>query len=137
MPYVQIPKDLNNIKEKKALGFTKRQLIFFPIGVIFGFTAFFLTKSISMELSLVLLLSLAMPSFFFASYEKNGMHLEKMLKHYVKANFFNPKVRTYKTENVYAKLDKQIQTDKELKMIGEENSIYSRKKGEKKFRRKA
>ena len=41
--YVQIPKDLNDIKEKFIMGFTKRQVICFGIGLVLGAPVFFLT----------------------------------------------------------------------------------------------
>ena len=34
--YVKIPKDLNDIKEKFIMGFTKRQVICFGIGLVIG-----------------------------------------------------------------------------------------------------
>ena len=34
--YVPIPKDLNDIKEKFIMGFTKRQVICFGIGLVLG-----------------------------------------------------------------------------------------------------
>lgn len=43
--YVQIPKDLNDIKEKFIMGFTKRQVICFGIGLVLGAPVFFLTKT--------------------------------------------------------------------------------------------
>ena len=43
--YVKIPKDLNDIKEKFIMGFTKRQVICFGIGLVIGFTLFFLTSN--------------------------------------------------------------------------------------------
>lgn len=42
--YVQIPKDLNDIREKFIMGFTKRQVICFGIGLAIGAPVFFLTK---------------------------------------------------------------------------------------------
>lgn len=43
--YVSIPKDLNDIKEKFRMGFTKRQVICFGIGLAVGAPVFFLTRS--------------------------------------------------------------------------------------------
>ena len=43
--YVSIPKDLNDIKEKFMMGFTKRQVICFGIGLAVGAPVFFLTRS--------------------------------------------------------------------------------------------
>ena len=38
--YVPIPKDLNDIKEKFIMGFTKRQVICFGIGLVLGARVF-------------------------------------------------------------------------------------------------
>ena len=43
--YVQIPKDLNDIKQKFMFGLTKRQVISFGIGGVLGIPLFFLTRS--------------------------------------------------------------------------------------------
>ena len=42
--YVQIPKDLNDIKQKFMFGLTKRQVISFGVGIAIGFPAFFITS---------------------------------------------------------------------------------------------
>ena len=39
--YVQIPKDLNDIKEKFIMGLTKRQVVCFAIGLALGAPVFF------------------------------------------------------------------------------------------------
>ena len=43
--YVPIPKDLNDIKEKFIMGFTKRQVICFGIGLVLGAPVYFLTRA--------------------------------------------------------------------------------------------
>ena len=43
--YVPIPKDLNDIKEKFIMGFTKRQVICFGIGLVLGAPLYFLTRA--------------------------------------------------------------------------------------------
>ena len=43
--YVQIPKDLNDIKEKFIMGFTKRQVICFGIGLALGAPVFFAARN--------------------------------------------------------------------------------------------
>ena len=41
--YVQIPKDLNDIKQKFMFGLTKRQVVSFGIGGVMGIPLFFLS----------------------------------------------------------------------------------------------
>ena len=44
---------------------------------------------------------LMLPEFFFALYEKNGMHLETILTNFISARFKRPAVRRYEVENLY------------------------------------
>ena len=43
MAYVDVPKDLTNIKTKFVGNFTKRQCVCFGIGVLVGFPGYFCT----------------------------------------------------------------------------------------------
>lgn len=87
MAYVTIPKDLSKVKNKVFLNLTKRQL------VCMGFAA-----------GMVLLM---LPEFFFALYEKNGMHLETILTNFISVRFKRPAVRRYEIENLY---DRELET---------------------------
>ena len=50
--YVKIPKDMNGIKEKMIMNLTKRQVIFFGIGLTLGFGLYWLTyKTLGVETS--------------------------------------------------------------------------------------
>ena len=42
-----------------------------------------------------------LPEFFFALYEKNGMHLETILTNFISVRFKRPAVRRYEVENLY------------------------------------
>ena len=46
MAYVLITKDLTEVKDKVALGLTKRQIICFSLGGILGAGSYFLTRDI-------------------------------------------------------------------------------------------
>jgi len=65
----------------------------------------------------MLLIVAALPFFLFAMYEKNGQPLEKILKQYITARFIRPKVRPYRTENIYSAMMKQSILDKEVERI--------------------
>lgn len=119
MPFVQIPKDLNNVKEKFAFGFTKRQVICAGIGVAAGLPLFFVVKSTADMMSgVTALMVCTMIGFFFGFAEKNGEHLEQYLAHMIKANFLLPKIRPYQSEDLYEAIQDQITIDKEVKRIG-------------------
>lgn len=115
--YVKIPKDIDNIKEKMILNLTKRQVIFFGIGLALGFLVYWLTyKTVGAETAAILLFVCASPFFFTGMYERNGFTLEKILYHIIRTNIC-PKIRPYKTENMYRQIADKIQLEKEVKML--------------------
>jgi hypothetical protein len=118
MPYVQVPKDLTKVKTKVAFNLTKRQLVCFSIAAATAVPTYFLTKgAIGNTAAMLLLIVVAMPSFLAAMYEKNGQPFEKVVKIVVKSRFIRPKIRPYKTENVYEYVVKQADLEKEVKEI--------------------
>ena len=52
------------------------------------------------------MMSVMLPMFFLAMYQKNGQPAEKILRYYLQARFIRPKVRPYQTRNYYALLMK-------------------------------
>ncbi|MBR4022542.1 MAG: PrgI family protein [Ruminococcus sp.] len=122
MPYVQVPKDLAKIKTKVAFNLTKRQLICFGIAGVTALPTYFLTReAIGNMGAMLLLIVVAMPSFLVAMYEKNGLPFEKVAKTVIKSRFLRPKVRPYKTVNLYEYAEKQYDLEKEVKSIVEDN----------------
>lgn len=102
MPYVQVPKDLTKVKTKVAFNLTKRQIICFACAGAIGVPVYFLTKSsVGNDIAMMLLIIVAVPFFLFAMYERDGQPLEKILKSYIRW-YRSPKVRIYKTQNLYA-----------------------------------
>lgn len=51
------------------------------------------------------------------AYEKNGQHLEVIIRNMVRVLFLRPKERPYRTNNFYAVLARQNQLDKEVYRI--------------------
>ena len=81
MPYVTIPKDLTKVKTKVLFNLTKRQLVCFSAGLIVGVPLFFLAKEPLGNSTAALLMILTMlPAFLLALYEKNGQHLEVIIR---------------------------------------------------------
>ena len=118
MPYVQMPKDLTKVKTKVAFNLTKRQIICFGLAAACAVPTYFLTReAIGNMMAMLLLIVIAMPFFLFAMYEKNGLPFEKVAKAVIKSRFLRPKVRPYKTENVYEYAEKQYDLEKEVKAI--------------------
>ena len=107
--YVQIPKDLNDIKEKVIMGFTKRQVICFGIGLAVGAPVFFLTKnSLGMSGAVFAMGAVSAPAILCGLYRKNGIFLEKQVK-YMFEYFKRPRKRYYRTINIFECIENYIE----------------------------
>lgn len=119
MAYVSVPKDLTKVKNKLVFNLTKRQLICFGIGAALGIPFYFLTKDFlgtsNAATGMVLLM---LPAFLFAMYEKDGMHLEKILMNIIRVRFLHPAVRKYETENYY---ETAVMEKPAVKKVGKQN----------------
>lgn len=98
MAYMDIPKDVEKIKTKIALGLTKRQLIGFGLAALFGFPTYFFIRKIGLpeEIAMILLVIVALPFIMFAIYEKDGLPAEEILRSYLVYHVLKPKGRKYK-----------------------------------------
>ena len=102
MAYVPVPKDLTKVKTKVALNLTKRQLIFFSLAVVVGIPFYlFMRKPIGSSIAAILMVTIMLPFFFMAMYEKDGLPFEKVVGNIIRQKFICPAVRPYKTENFY------------------------------------
>lgn len=126
MPYVPVPKDLTTVKTKVAFNLTKRQLICFGLAAAVAVPTYFLTRGAVMTLVIA-----ALPFFFLAMYEKDGQPAEKILRNYIRSRFLTPRVRPYKTNNMYSAIMNQIKLDKEVKIIAEAEYKHKTKTKEK------
>ena len=85
----------------------------FSAGLLVGVPLFFLTKKPLGNSTAALLMILTMlPAFMLALYEKNGQHLEVIVRNMVRVLFLRPKERPYRTNNFYAVLARQDKLDK-------------------------
>lgn len=101
MAYVQVPKDLSKVKNKVIFNLTARQIVCFVLAALVGLPFYFLTKGmIGVDVAATIMVVLMLPFFLFALYQKDGLPLEKILINYIRTKR-NPKVRPYKTENMY------------------------------------
>ena len=131
MPYVTVPKDVTKVKTKVLFNLTKRQLICFGGGLLIGVPLFFLTKnSLGNTMSTLLMIFAMVPAFLLAMYEKNGQHLEVILRNMIRSVFLRPKKRLYKTNNFYAVIERQNNLDKEVySIVHKEKTVDRGKKG--------
>ena len=118
MPFVPVPKDLARVKTKVAFNLTKRQLICFGAGGVIGVSTYiFARNGVGTEAAALLMIGLMLPFFLFGIFEKDGLPLEKVLGYFIRSQFLVPKVRPYRTENLYAALERLDNHDKEVKII--------------------
>ena len=109
--YVKIPKDLNDIKEKFIMGFTKRQVICFGIGLVIGLPVFFLTRTaLGMSGAIFAMGACAAPAILCGLFKKNGVFLEKQVK-FIFEYFTRPRKRYYKTTNIFECIERHIEYD--------------------------
>lgn len=107
MAYVSVPKDLNRVKTKVLFNLTKRQLICIGIAAAIGIPFYFLTRGfLGTSNAATGMVILMLPAFPFALYEKDGIPLEKVLFNFIRVKILCPGIRPYKTENIYAELNK-------------------------------
>lgn len=79
--YVQIPKDLNDIKQKFMFNLTKRQVVSFGIGFAVGVPLFFLTRNtIGLSGGIIFMGCCAAPALICGLYKRNGMYFEQVIK---------------------------------------------------------
>ena len=129
MPYVQIPKDLTQVKTKVALNLTKRQLVCFGGAALTAIPFYLLTHTFLGTTGAALgIIIVAMPWFAFALYERDGLPLEKYLKNVIQARFLRPRVRPYQTQNFYGYLQEQINLSKEVSAIGKTDASTGKKR---------
>ena len=118
MAYVPVPKDLSKVKTKVAFNLTKRQIVCFAAALLIGLLLFFLLKgSAGTNLAAMAMIVVMLPCFLLAMYEKHGQPLEVVVKNIIQTKFTRPKERPYRTENLYAVLEKQRNLEKEVSAI--------------------
>ena len=118
MANVTISKDLTKVKSKVLFGLTKRQLICFGAAALIGVPLFFLLKSVINTTAATLCMILVMlPFFLLAMYERHGQPLEVIAGHIIRSMFTRTKERPYQTNNFYAALERQAQTEKEVMAV--------------------
>lgn len=125
MAYVSVPNDLSKVKTKMAFNLTKRQLICFGSAASLGIPAYlFARAAIGNTGAMILMIVLMLPCFLLAMYERDGLPFEKVLRNIIRSTFLWPRVRPYKTANIYAYLSSR----KEVSQLDTRKKTPTRKK---------
>ena len=130
MFYIPIQKDFSKVKNKVALGLTKRQLTCFALAALAGIPTYLLLKKvISVDIAGVIMIIVMLPFFLFALYEKDGQPLEEVLKNVIKEKYIRPQIRPVINEPL---IPSAMQTadylmeQERLKKEAEENSLKNK-----------
>lgn len=116
--YISVPRDLTRVRTKILFGLTKRQLICFSIAAAIGVPVFFGLRRISdISFATMGMMIVMMPLFLLAMYERDGMPLEVIARHFIEAVFIRPQIRPYRTDNYYEILMRQHQAEMEVDKI--------------------
>lgn len=100
--YTSVPRDLTRVKEKLIFNLTKRQLVCFGLAAFIGLPSYFLLKNmVDSTLATLCMVTIMIPMFLLAMYEKNGQHLEVILRNFIRTRFLRVKERPYKISNRY------------------------------------
>ena len=106
---------MTEVKTRLILNLTKRQVICFGAAAAVGAPLFLIFKDVIGNTgAMVLMIAAVIPAFFFAIYNKDGViPAEKYLLLVLRQKFFYPKIRVYRTTNMYALIENMAQHDKE------------------------
>ena len=105
MAYVNVPKDLNKIKSKFALGLTGSQILHILVGASIGVPLFFATRhTLGNGPAMLLLFACVAPFAFLALYEKDGQPAKKWIAIILRHKIY-PHQRLYETQNFYNKIN--------------------------------
>ena len=115
MAYVSVPKDLAEVKTRLILNLTKRQVICFGAAAAIGAPLFLSFRgALGNTGAMTLMIAAVIPAFFFAIYSKDGViPAEKFILLVLRQMFFYPKIRVYRTTNMYALIENMAQNEQE------------------------
>lgn len=115
--YVQIPKDLNDIKQKFMFGLTKRQVVSFGIGGAMGIPLFFLTRgALGVSGAIFAMGAVAAPTLICGLYKKNGIFFEQVVKNMFRY-FKLPRKRNFRTFNLFESIERQLEYNRLKRLL--------------------
>ena len=85
--------------------------IFKAYVAIYLVTNLFMRKPIGSSIAAILMVTIMLPFFFMAMYEKDGLPFEKVVANIIRQKFICPAVRPYKTENFYQEISTLVKKE--------------------------
>ena len=133
MAFVKVPKDLTKVKNKILFNLTKRQLICFALAGVVGIPFYlFIKRFTGTDIAAILMITLMLPFFLLALYEKDGMHLETMIRNYIRVKYIYPPTRPFRSENQYQLLQEQVKGKGEIRVEQKPEKEKRKKAGNRK-----
>ena len=130
MFYIPIQKDFSQVRNKIVFGLTKRQIIFFLLGAAVGIpTYIMLKKVVSTDIAGIAMITVMLPFFAFALYEKDGEYLEETLKHIITERYIRPQIRPVSNDPLLyscMQVSDYINEQERLAKEAEEKSIITK-----------
>ena len=121
----EILKDPKDIKQKFIGSFTKRQIICFSLAAVIGVPFYFMTrKSLGTDAAALLMMAIMLPFFFFAIYEKEGVHAEVLLVQMINMTFIRAGIRDYKPTTRYDEEKRIENMKKEVEALEEKRGKW-------------
>lgn len=121
MAYINMTKDFSEVKKTiPGIGFTKRQVLAFLVGIIAGLPVFFVMRlfmHMDITTSVMGLGITAAPFVWCILYKKDGMGIEKHLKFYYETHFVRNTDRPYQTNNLYDLMAEEERLQREVESI--------------------
>lgn len=131
MPYVSVPKDFKNVKNKIVLGMTKRQLIAAASGVVLCVAVWFSLHRLIGNAALYIMGVMFIPFIAAGWYKhRDGRPIEKVVLNYIRVRYLLPQTRPYTTTNIYT----DINLTKQIREVIEDAAAAEQDKNSKKAR---
>ena len=130
MFYIPIQKDFSKVKNKVAFGLTKRQIICFLMAAGAGIPTYLLLKDVvATDIAGLLMITVMLPFFLFALYEKEGQPLEQILKNYISEKYLHPQIRPVVNEPILLsvmQIADYVEDQERMKEEAKERSLQTR-----------
>lgn len=105
MPYVNIPKDLSDVRAKLIFGLTRRGLIVAALALVVYLPLYFFLRSVIGGGAVWLMMLLATPPFLWGIWPvHDGRPIEKIVLNFLRVHA-RPRILPYRTENLYARME--------------------------------
>ena len=136
MAYISVPRDLDRIKSRFALGMTGSQILHILAGASIGIPLFFFTRgSLGNGPAMLLLFASVAPFAFLGLYEKDGQPAKRWLYTILRHKIY-PQKRIYKTQNFYSKInhlakEECLDPKQKTEAIGAKRTTGKKRKGRK------